>query len=101
MDRRLELQMLLESILGSRNVYFQPPESVKMKYPAIVYSRDYADSQFAGNSPYRTTLRYQVTIIDQDPDSPIPGKVARLPMSTFSRYFAEDDLHHDIYSLYY
>ena len=36
-DRRNDLQKLLVEVLGSKNVYFQPPESVKMKYPAIVY----------------------------------------------------------------
>ena len=32
MDRRLKLHEELCDILGSRNVYFQPPETVKMKY---------------------------------------------------------------------
>ena len=38
MANRLDLQALLEDLLGSRNVYYQPPESVKMNYPAIVYA---------------------------------------------------------------
>ena len=38
MGTRLELQNKLEELLGSRHVYFQPPESVKMEYPAIKYS---------------------------------------------------------------
>jgi len=33
MGTRLELQNLLENILGSRNVYFQPPENLKLNYP--------------------------------------------------------------------
>lgn len=32
MNRRYELQAVLEGILGSGNVYFQPPENLKMRY---------------------------------------------------------------------
>ena len=52
MPSRLELQTLLEEILGSRNVYFQPPESVKMNYPAIVYSLDDIENSFANDGVY-------------------------------------------------
>jgi hypothetical protein len=72
-----------------------------MNYPCIVFNLDYADNKFADNLPYRHTKRYMVTVIDEDPDSLIPDKVAALPMSTFSRHFATDNLNHDIYSLYF
>lgn len=101
MDQRLKLQALLEHILGSRNVYFQPPATVKMDYPAIVYNREALDSKFAGNKPYSMTKRYEVTVIDRNPDSEIPGRVAALPMSRFSRHFVVDNLNHDIYALYF
>ncbi len=101
MDQRLKLQELLEEILGTRNVYFQPPANVKMNYPAIVYQRDALDSKFAGNRPYSLTKRYEVTIIDRDPDSSIPDRVAALPLSSFSRHFVVDNLNHDVYTLYF
>lgn len=100
MDRRLELHALLLS-LGTANVYFQPPANLQMKYPAIVYQRDNAVSEFANNEPYRYTKRYQVTVIDRDPDSPIPDKVAALPTSSFRRNFAADNLNHDVFTLYF
>jgi len=100
-DQRLKLQELLEEILGTRNVYFQPPANVKMNYPAIVYQRDALDSKFAGNRPYSLTKRYEVTIIDRDPDSSIPDRVAALPLSSFSRHFVVDNLNHDVYTLYF
>lgn len=99
MGKRLDLQNLLLTL--APNVYFQPPESLKLQYPCIVYERDYRNTQFAGNRPYRSTKRYQVTVIDKDPDSGIPDAVAALPMTTFQRFFAADDLNHDIYSLYF
>lgn len=101
MGQRLDLQELLETILGSANVYFQPPANVRMEYPAIVYSRDLAETLFAGNNPYLYTKRYQVTVIDRDPDSLIPDKVAALPMCTFSNAFVADNLNHSVFNLYF
>lgn len=72
-----------------------------MKYPCIVYKRDQAQTEFANNSPYKNTKRYSVTVIDKDPDSDIPDRVARLPMCTFNRFYTADDLNHDVYNLYF
>lgn len=101
MGQRLELQTLLENLLGSRNVYFQPPANVQMKYPCIIYNRDAARTRFAGNAPYRYVKRYTVTVVDRNPDSEIPDRVAGLPMCTFDRHFVSDNLHHDVFSLYF
>jgi hypothetical protein len=101
MAPRLELQTLLEGALGSGNVYFQPPSDVRMQYPCIVYQRDIAITEFADNEPYNRTLRYQVTVIDADPDSDVPGKVAALPMCTLNRFFVADSLNHDVFQLYF
>lgn len=101
MGSRLQLQTLLEAILGSRNVYFQPPESLILKYPAIVYNRDYELAQHADNSPYHKRKRYLVTHIDQNPDSDVPDKLTSLPMSTFVRHFTAAQLNHDIINLYF
>jgi hypothetical protein len=100
MAPRLELHALLEGALGSTHVYFQQPPS-GMQYPCIVYQRDNATTEFANNVPYNRTLRYQVTVIDQDPDSEIPKKVAALPMCTLNRFFAVDNLNHDVFQLYF
>lgn len=101
MDQRLKLHEVFVDILGSRNVYFQPPANVQMKYPCIVYHRDRVATKFADNKPYSRTKRYQVTIIDRDPDSKIPDEVARLPMCEFSRFFIADNLNHDVFNLYF
>lgn len=99
---RTQLQSLLETFIPpTGKVYFQPPNGTIMKYPAIVYKRDYRVTEFANNKAYHSTKRYQVTIIDRDPDSEIPEKIAALPMCTFSRFFAVDNLNHDIYDLYF
>jgi hypothetical protein len=101
MGQRLELHEILADLLGTRHVYFQPPANVLMKYPCIVYKRDATRTRFADNAPYRHTKRYQVTYIDQDPDSPVPDKIAELPMCIFDRHFAANNLNHDVFSLFF
>ncbi len=98
---RLELHELLCDALESRQVYYQPPESVKMKYPAIVYSRNSIDNRFADNSVYGQSLSYQVTVIDENPDSEIVERVSKLPMCRFDRHFTSDNLNHDTFTIYY
>ncbi len=93
---RLNLQTMLETLLGSRNVYYQPPESVKMLYPAIVYSRSNIDNTFADNLVYMQTHAYQLIVIDEDPDSEIVKKVSALPTCRFVRHIEKDDHNHDI-----
>lgn len=101
MPSRLELQTQLENLLGSRNVYFQPPESLRMKYPAIVYTRDGINNAFAGDEPYVSRRRYSVTVIDEDPDSLIIDKINTLKNCQFNRHYTADQLHHDVFTLFY
>lgn len=101
MGSRSDLQILLRGILETNNVYFQPPPTVKMEYPCIVYRRDFATTLFAGNQPYQHTKRYQVIVIDPDPDSVIPAKVAELPMCIFDRFYTADNLNHDAFKLFF
>lgn len=96
-----QIQSLLEDILGSSNVYFQPPATVQMQYHAIVYARDLAHTSFADNKPYRHTKRYSVTHICQDPNCPVPDKIAGLPMCTFERFFPSGNLNHDVFNIYF
>lgn len=101
MAPRLQLQSDLEAILGTRNVYFQPPPNFKMQYPCIVYSRDYGLAEYADNTPYSYMQRYQVTYIDRNPDSSVLNKLVFFPMSKYKTFFTKDDLNHDIFTIYY
>jgi hypothetical protein len=101
MGTRLEFQAVLEALDDSVSVYFQPPSNVRMSYPAIVYNRDYAKVEFADNSPYSRTVRYQVTVIAADPDSLIPDRIAEMPMTTYIRHYTTAHLNHDIYDVYF
>jgi len=101
MGLRLDLQTLLEGILGTGNVYFQPPETVKLVYPCIIYSRNSGDVDFADNINYRHYIQYDVMVIDKNPDSEILSKIAALPLCKYSRHYTLNNLNHDVFTLYY
>jgi hypothetical protein len=101
MGSRIELQTLLVSLLGSTDVYFQPPSTIQLTYPCIIYKRSDIKTKFANNSPYALKKEYTVTVIDKNPDSLIPDKVALLPECTFDRHFTADNLNHDVFTIYF
>ena len=101
MLRRLLLQATLENILGSRNVYFQPPASVSMDYPAIVYSLNGIENKHASNGVYVQGISYEVIVVDEDPDNEISKVVSKLPMCKYNRSYRSDNLNHDVYTLFY
>jgi hypothetical protein len=94
-----ELQELLEGVEGPAKVYFQPPSV--LQYPCILYQRSDSYDARADNTRYLTWKRYDVTVMDRDPDSLIPDQVESLPHSKFNRFFVVDGLNHWIYTLYF
>lgn len=102
MNNRLELQKTFEELIGSRNVYFQPPSNVHMNYPCIVYFRESYDTEHANDKVYKSVSRYKVTYIDPDPDSIVPltllGKFSMISPRTS---FASDNLNHYVFDLYF
>lgn len=101
MASRVELHQELLKLLGSNNVYYQAPETVKMEYPAIRYSRSDVDTKFANNKPYMHKNKYEIIVIDRKPDNATIDKLLSLPMCTYDRHYTSDNLHHDVMTLYY
>lgn len=99
MAPRAQLQSLLEAIVS--HVYFQPPENVLMQYPAIVYERARADTDFACNKPYYVIKQYQLTLISLDPDQSAFDAIAALPMCVHERFYVVDNLNHDVFNIYH
>lgn len=102
MASRVTLHNELCRILGSRNVYFQAPESVKMEYDAIRYELGGKDLKRADNKIYKSINRYEGVIITRDPDTTIPDKLlANFEMCSFGRPYTADNLNHYPFTLYY
>lgn len=101
MDRRLKLQEILVNILGSNNVYFQPPSNTKLSYPCIIYERSYIDSKYANNAKYNIRVRYSLTLIGRSPENAIVEELLKLPYCSYDRSYTADALNHDTFTLYY
>lgn len=100
-EKRIELNSIFEDILGSKNVYFQPPENLKLKFPCIIYDWSANERLFADNSKYRKMRRYSVTVVDKNPDSEIPDRLEALDFCSFDRRYCADNIYHTVYTLYY
>lgn len=98
---RNSLHNILVEILGSANVYFQPPASLTLKYPCIIYKLDDVEKISANNGRYLGHKRYLLTIVDRTPDSLIYEKILNLPYASFESSFAKENLNQHICSLYW
>lgn len=102
MGTRLELQAELETFLGSANVYFQPPESIKISYPAIIYEVSGLPTIKADNINYLILKRYTVTLIHKNPDNALQLDIFnKFTFCSQSNVFKSDNLYHYVYDLYY
>lgn len=102
MASRHKLHEELCKLLGTNNVYFQPPSSVSMQYPCIKYSLAGINSKRANNQIYSSVNRYEIIVIDRDPDSNIHNDILRhFPKCGFDRPYTADNLYHKVLTLYY
>ena len=102
MADRLPLHEEFCTILGSRNVYFQAPESVTMSYDAIRYALSGFDIIRANDGVYRIVNKYEGVVIARNPDTTIPrDMLSHFKMCSFGRPYTADNLHHYPFTLYY
>lgn len=101
MASRLSLQSTLEKLLKSSNVYYQPPASVSMKYPAIVYSKSKITGKYADGRSYLLDTAYELIVIDMKPDNKVITELLKLPYCSHDRHYVSNNLHHDVLTIYY
>ena len=94
---RLDLHQRLVEILGTSHVYYQPPETVKMVYPCIVYEHSSQPTDHADDLPYKTESVYMVTSISRDPESDVPDKIGAMRGAAFDRKYISENLYHYVY----
>ena len=98
---RLDLQSKLEELLGSRNVYYQPPEATKMEYPAIRYSKSPDIVRHASDMVYLSFNRYEIIVISKKPDHEVIEILRDMPYCSHDRHYVSSGLHHDVLTLYF
>lgn len=98
---RLELQAVLEVVLGLKNVYFQPPPNLRLKYPCIVYHKETTKTENADNRVWLKNDRYRVTAITMNPDTSLPDDIlGSFEMISADRYYTAENLYHYPFTLY-
>lgn len=98
---RLELHQILTDILKSNNVYYQPPQSIKLNYPCIIYSREKIKSIYANDYSYTYNTKYKIVLIYKNPDEKIVYDIeTKLPMCSHDSHYISNNLYHDAFYLY-
>ena len=102
MNKRLELHDKLKEIIGNDNVYFQPPASVHLSYPCVIYKVGNGKAKYADGMVYGYINSYELVFIFKKPNIWIIDKVLEaLPMCKMSRAYVADNLNHYAFSVYY
>lgn len=101
MSSRQKLQSKLEELLGSRNVYYQPPNNIVMKYDAIRYSQRNPKIAHANNAIYLKLKCYDGIVISKKPDPEVVEKIMNLPYTSFGSSYVADNLYHYPFTIYY
>lgn len=102
MDRRLSLHKELKELLGSDNCYYQPPESLKLKFDCIVYNLSSAKVDKADDKVYLWTRRYNLTLFTKDPDNPLIEEIPKhFEYCSLNNHYTKDHLNCYNYVLYF
>lgn len=114
MERRSDLFMQeLRDLLGTDEVYFQTSSDAGLEdepyiftginYPCFIVKRTSAYQPKANDKTYLFRPAYEVTYINRDePDPEMLYEVGqRFPLCNYQRHFISDNLHHDVWTIYY
>ena len=84
------------------HAYYDPPSSVKMKYPCFVYKLSKPKIKHADNKVYKKFTAYTITYISLSvADGIIDTMLTGFPYCRFDRHYAANDLHHYVFELFY
>lgn len=100
---RMRLDRMLREILrqniGTENLYYQPPEGMKLRYPCIVYRRSGNRNHFADDEVYNQLWQFTLTVMDKNPDCPLAAAIAKLRQARYDRCFVAENLYHDVFTI--
>lgn len=106
MTKRLQFSDKIHALLKDNgyeeNVYFQPPPTVSMKYPCVRYTRGSVEARYADDIRYLHKDRYELIVIDPNPDSEIPDLILdNFRYSRLDRRYTTDNLNHTSITVYF
>ena len=100
MKTRIEIQEMLEDVLGCDRVYFQAPPNTGMKYPCIVYKFVRPEIDHADNKPYIVTGRWDIHHMYKNPKNDLKEKfIFEVPFCSWDRRIVTDGVYNDYYIL--
>lgn len=84
-----------------KNVYYQPPESVKLKYPCVIIKKNPGDTKPADNIKYIYSPSYTLTVIARDPNRTLAEQIfMAFLISRYDQNFVRDNLYHDVITVF-
>lgn len=98
---RADLDRILRTTLGTSNVYFDPPESFKLKYPCIIYSFEGNADMHADNKTYYRYKRYSMLYITQNADDQMADTLSDLSFCKLARSYTANNLYHYAFEIFY
>lgn len=101
MASRLELQSKFEELLGSRNVYYNPPANITIKYDCIRYSLNGMQNTHANNNKYSKMKRYDGIVISKQSDPEVFDKILDLQYCSPGTPYKADNLNHYPFTIYH
>ena len=110
----LLIQDLID-LLGTDEVYFQPSADagidtdggpyifMGIQYPCFIIARQNAYQPRANDRSYLFRPGYQVTYINWDEPDPemLQRVMERFPHCHYDRHYVSENLHHDVFTIYY
>lgn len=102
MLKRVDIQEKFKFLLGSNNVYYQPPANLKMKYPAIVYSLDGLDVKRFDNTRLINKNCFSVThIYRNESENLVETMLKNFVYISFDNRSIVDGIYNDHYTIYW
>lgn len=102
MLKRVDIQEKFKFLLGSNNVYYQPPANLKMKYPAIVYSLDGLDVKRFDNTRLINKNCFSVThIYRNESENLVETMLKSFEYISFDNRSIVDGIYNDHFTIYW
>lgn len=95
-----DLLNLLRQAVRHDRVYFQPPENLKIEYPAVVFHLSKIEIDRASDVPYKGAKEYSVTLITKDPEPDVIDEILKIPYSSLDTTYISDGMNHFVFTVY-